>query len=105
MASVNKVILIGNLGHVSRGSLDAAGQQAFDRYDDALRGYRAALEDLLCARQFAEAARRLAEATRQLRKMAGAFAILKKIAAPCRPLFNRTAAFFHAAKVDARNLP
>lgn len=35
MASVNKVILIGSLGRVSRCGLDTAGQQAFDKHVDA----------------------------------------------------------------------
>ena len=104
MASVNKVILIGNLGRVSRDALNADGQRAFDSYTTALHGYCFALEDV-CGRTFAEAARRLAEAFRQLHQLAGPLEIPKKTAARCMPLFNRTAAFFHAAKVDARNLP
>ena len=104
MASVNKVILIGNLGRVSRDALDADGQRAFDSYTAALRGYCFALEDLW-GRTFAEAARSLAEAFRQLHQLAGRIKIPKEIAARCLPVFNRTAAFFHAAKVDARNLP
>lgn len=103
MASVNKVILIGNLGRVSRRSLDTVGQQAFDSYLEALEHFRFALEDMLVSR-FVEAASRLAEAFSQLRKLAGPFSIRKKIVAPWMPHFNRTAAFFHAAKVDARNL-
>jgi len=103
MASVNKVILIGSLGRVSRGGLDTAGQQAFDRYVDAACGYGSVLRDGITG--LAEAARRLAEAYRQLHKLASPFVIPKKIAAPWTPLFGRTAAFFHAAKVDARNLP
>lgn len=101
---MNKVILIGNLGRISRDSLDADGQGAFDGYVAALHGYCSALE-ALAGRTFAAAARRLAEAMRQLHEMAGRLKIPTKIAAPCMPLFNRTAAFFHAAKVDARNLP
>ena len=104
MASVSKVILIGSLGRVSRVSLDADGQGAFDSYVAALHGYWSALEDLW-GRKFAEAARRLAEAFRQLHQLAGRIEIRKKITARCMPLFNRTAAFFHAAKVDARNHP
>lgn len=104
MASVNKVILIGNLGYVSRDALDADGRRAFDSYVAALHGYCFALEDVW-GRTLAEAARRLAEAFRLLHQLAGRIKIPEKIAARCIPLFNRTAAFFHTAKVDARNLP
>ncbi len=104
MTSVNKVILIGNLGRVSRDALDTDGQGAFDSYVAALHGYCFALEDV-GGRTFAEAARRLAEAFRLLHQLAGPVKIPEKIAARCMPLFNRTAAFFHAAKADARNLP
>lgn len=104
MASINKVILIGNLGLVSRDSLDDGGRLAFDAYIDALRHFSAAFEDL-AASKFADTARRVSEALRHLRKLAGPFAIPKRIAAPWTATFNRTAAFFHAAKVDARNVP
>jgi hypothetical protein len=103
MASVSKVILVGSLGRVSRDSLDAVGQRAFDRYVDALGGYGDAFEAL--AEKFADAVRRLASASRQLHELAKPFMIPKKITACSAPMFNRTAAFFHAAKVNARNLP
>lgn len=104
MASINKVILIGNLGRVSRSSLDAPAQEAFDRYGDALSVYAAALRNLH-ARTYGEAARRFAEANHQLRRLVGTFLATKEIAAPGVPILNRTAAFFHSAKVDARNHP
>lgn len=104
MASINKVILIGNLGRVSRGSLDAPAREAFDRYGDALSVYDAALRNLH-ARTFGEAARRLAEANHQLRRLVGSFLVAKEVAAPGVPILNHSAAFFHSAKVDARNLP
>lgn len=104
MASINKVILIGNLGRVSRSSLDAPAQDAFDRYGDALSVYAAALRNLR-ARAYGEAARSLAEANQQLRSLVGSFLVAKEVAAPGVPMLNRAAAFFHSAKVDARNLP
>lgn len=101
MASVNRVILIGNLGRVSRSALDTAGQQTFDGYLAALRGYFEAMS----LRSVEKAARRLAEAFRLLRRVAEPIEIPKKISAPWMPLFGRNAAFFHAGKVDARNHP
>lgn len=104
MASINKIILVGNLGRVSRNSLDNAMREAFDRYVDALSGYGFALGDLR-ASTIAAAARRLANANHQLRRLIGSFLVPRKIAALGVVLPGRTAAFFHAAKVDARNLP
>lgn len=100
MESVNRVILVGNLGRVARGLLDRGGQRAFDGYADALRHF---LDDL--AKSFAVAARRLAEALRQLRELATPLSVPKTLSYPGIPLFDRSAAFFHAAKVDGRNLP
>lgn len=104
MASINKVILIANVGPLSGGLHRSVVQEALARYSQALDGYGRAFDDLQ-AIKFREAARRLAEALRRLRELTGAFATPKKIAADRPPVFNRTAAFFHAAKVDARNLP
>lgn len=104
MTSINKVILIGNLGRVARDALDADGRQAFDCYAQALYGLGAAFRGD-AASPISVAARRLAEALRQLLKVVG----------PClEPVMSggayvapmpRTSAFFHPGKVDARNLP
>lgn len=104
MASVNKVILIGSIGRDSGESRYVIQREIYDGYLDALRRYRDALfEDM--ANAFAAAARRLNEALRQLRILAGPLVVPKEIAIRRTAMFNRTAAFFHAAKVDARNLP
>lgn len=104
MVSVNSVIIIGSLGRVSRSSLDESGQTAFDNYFAALAGLRSAFDDLN-ANAFAEAARRLREASRLLRKLAGRLPMVKARAAFVTTAAQRNAASFHAAKVDARNLP
>jgi len=100
MASVNKVILIGNLGRVSRELLDGAGKQAFDNYLDAVQALFGHLTG-----KVSEMARKLAEASGKLYELAKPFVISQKTAVRRMPRFSRTAAFFHAAKVDARNLP
>lgn len=104
MASVNSVIIIGNLGRVSRSSLDESGQTAFDSCLAALAGFCSVFDDLN-ANAFAKAAQRLQEASRLLRKLAGSLPMVKARAAFVTTAAQRNAAFFHAAKVDARNLP
>lgn len=102
--SINKVIIVGNLGRVCRGSLDGEAQAAFDSYLEALGRFSSALSLMACD-AFSEAARQLSHAMSELRRLAAPFAVPKKIAAPSSLNFKRTAAFFHAAKVDSRNLP
>lgn len=104
MASVNKVILIGNLGRDPQLRYTPAQRDVYERYLDALGGYHSAFSQL-GQTQFAEAARKLAQAFRELRERASPFMVPKKMPALGIRLCNRIAAFFHAGKVDARNLP
>ena len=104
MASINKVILIGNLGRDPEVRYAPAVRAVYERYITALGGYHAAFSQL-GQTQFPEAARKLAQAFRELRELASPLIVPKKIPALCVGLRNGVAAFFHTGKVDARNLP
>lgn len=95
MTSANKVILIGSLGRDPGGVYDAYLSIVENRLSRTSQSVEAS----------ADAARKAAEARRPVREPDGSFTIPKKMAAPWMNTVNRTAAFFHAAKVDARNRP
>ena len=134
MATINRIILIGNLGR-DRASdffaehLDTSEWRKVGR---ALRAYRAALEgyaagflptrddwfEMVSKRDleaygepkvtdFQRAARQLGQALRQLVGALALFlshSIVSRLIRVSTPYRSRGAAFFHALKVDGRNL-
>jgi hypothetical protein len=109
MASINKVILIGNLGRsVSREALSGEALRIYDAYYAALADLGSRFGSALPsdAISFQEASRRLNVA---LQAFKAALLPLQRIAsrlwfARFGPV-ARAAGFFHAGKVDGRNLP
>lgn len=117
MASINRVILIGNLGRASPinpGLLSKEAREAYEAYRDSLGHYGSLMLARFQAARgpkdvdqapvtFQDVCRRLGAAIRALRE---ALAPLKTLAKKVWfPTLTRTSAFFHVGKVDGRNLP
>jgi translation initiation factor IF-2 len=107
----NAVILVGGLGHFAYEQADAAAKKLLDAYRELVRtiyvaGLRA-IDDDGFDRRYREACRRMSETLKQLRKF------VKRVQRPAEGALRKTAggaarhggAFFHALKVDGRNLP
>lgn len=104
------VIAVGSLGNFAYEQVDAVGKKLLDAYADLVRtiytaGLRAYDGEGFDSR-YREACRRMAETLKQLRKL------VKRVVRPIDGIVHRAGvierhggAFFHALKVDGRNLP
>lgn len=104
------VVSVGSLGHFAYEELDAVGKKLLDAYADLVRTIYTAVVRAYDSEGFdsryREACRRMAETLKQLRKL------VRRVVRPIDGIVQKVGvkerhggAFFHALKVDGRNLP